>query len=412
MKKTYTQKIKASAALCLLAGAAAMNAKATVLYFDPSGASAPTTGSTYTWNTTSTQWATTHTLTVSTIVWNSADAACFTASSGFSGTLTVDVAAGGVACVGLYDGALNPDGVTLTIQGGPITMNAGTDAVATGGSDGAPMTILSVMQGAGAVETQSGDSVYFYAANTYTGGTILDGAGGVNFNNNTSFGTGTISLLRSEGIIASQGSSALTLANAVSLTASDTLLIALGSTAPVTLIGNITGAGNLIVQGAGSSLTLTGTGNTYTGTTTINSGKLIAVVANAFASSSSIVLHGGTLAPNGFSQANAGTLSLTASSTIDYGGLAATMSFANSSALTYSGSLAVVNFNPNIDVLQVGTSSSGLTSGQLSDITEDGAATMILSDGDVVMVPEPTSLVLGALGGLGMLWMVKRRKNA
>lgn len=102
--------------------------------------------------------------------------------------------------------------------------------------------------------------------------------------------------------------------------------INLNSTLSATLTGNIVGGGNLIYNGPGV-LTLAGSANTYSGTTTIQSGEL-RVNSNITSSSTVSVVSGATLSGNG-------TLSATTvSGTHSPGAIVGTQSF--SSGLTYT----------------------------------------------------------------------------
>ena len=87
-----------------------------------------------------------------------------------------------------------------------------------------------------------------------------------------------------------------------------------------------TGLGTMVLSGA----------NAYTGVTTINQGTLVLGGFNTIATSSQVVLAGGTLATGGTIQdfttsANPATLKVTANSTIDLGGSSSLVKFAGSS---------------------------------------------------------------------------------
>ena len=123
---------------------------------------------------------------------------------------------------------------------------------------------------------------------------------------------------------------------------------------------------------------------------------------------------GGTLDPDGFHHAmTSTTLGLTASSTIDFGAGASEVDLANSSALIWTGVLNLNNWDPSKDVLRVGTDGTGLTSAQLADIEWDGNSGY-LGDAQIdangyVSIPEPSTVLLGLLGGLGVMWHIRRR---
>jgi fibronectin-binding autotransporter adhesin len=162
--------------------------------------------------------------------------------------------------------------------------------------------------------------------------------------------------------------------------------------------------------------------NTYSGSTTISAGRLTLGAANTIASSSSVIMAGGTLDPDGFHHAmTATTLGLTASSILDYSSGAAEIDFANSSGVAWTSGMTLNlvstgggNWNNSSDYLEVGTA-TGLTSGQLAEIEFNGTDlgdAGITSQGyiiDTAQIPEPSTVVLSLLGGLGLLWNIRRR---
>src|ERR1035437_4825431 len=75
-----------SAGLCLLFFLLANHAGATVIYWDNNGTGTASSG---TWDTTTKNWAASSVLTASTVVWNTADAACFTAGAASPGIITI-----------------------------------------------------------------------------------------------------------------------------------------------------------------------------------------------------------------------------------------------------------------------------------------------------------------------------------
>ena len=266
--------------------------KATVLYWDNNGTGAPTSG---TWNTTSAQWSTSSALTASTVVWNTADAACFSAGSSTNAlTITVNST---ITSGGFFNGSLNPPGVPLTFSGtGQLNLPSGSQASASsGGSDGYGTTVNVVISGPGQLWPEGGNGLVLNGSNTYSGGTMLDGGGGVSFGNNAAFGTGPI-YWNIGGFIQPATTAAFNIANTMYHT-NNLIETFAGNTGGVTFSGQwvlgsltyveleniadiitvagpITGSANLTFTNKnGAGWTLTGT-NTFTGGLTNGVGNL------------------------------------------------------------------------------------------------------------------------------------------
>ncbi len=337
---------------------------------------------------------------------------------------------------------LSADGNTLTIGTGGITVNTsakaatisapvilGADQTWTNNSTNA-LTVGGVISGAHSL-TKAGTGtggVILSGANTYTGATVVS-AGLLTLSNalalqnsaldttNSIAGTSTAGLkttvttLTLGGLTGNKnlsslfttttggysGVTALTLNPGASVTNSYSGVIANGA-AGMTLIK--TGLGTQTLTGA----------NTYTGATTVSAGTLNLGVNNAVSSSSNVVLNGGTL-QSAFSQ-TLGTLNLSASSTLDLstGGV---FVFVDSSALSWSGTLSIVGTFTDDASVRFGTSVSGLTSGQLSQITINGLAASIDSSGYLTSaIPEPTTYaaILGALALASVVWQRRRTR--
>jgi len=162
------------------------------------------------------------------------------------------------------DGILKSGGNAATIATGNITTTtSGGEMVIRTNASGDSLTISSIIaNNGGSSLTKTGlGTLALNAANTYAGGTSLSG-GIVTFNNNTSFGTGSIT------------AAGVTIRNTAGVTTTNNLVVNGLTTLDVsggnwTLNGNISGSGD-ILRGASAALTLylNGDNSSYAGTFT------------------------------------------------------------------------------------------------------------------------------------------------
>jgi hypothetical protein len=171
----------------------------------------------------------------------------------------------------------------------------------------------------------------------------------------------------------------------------------------VTLNGSASGTGRMIVDGGTLVLSNTSISNNFApGSIQVNSNSVLQIAASdQIGDTTGLILNGGTFrvgtASTGFSD-SLGTLTLSASSTIDLGawtGTGRTLTFLNSSAITWTGTLTITNWQgvalQSSDVAEIIFGTGGLTSTQLSQVSwanqNINGGTLI--GGELVPVPEP-----------------------
>ncbi len=419
-------------------------------------------------------WSTSNAGVASPTSWIEGDAAAFAINTGFGTPAFTVTMNANHSIAGVFDGSLSPKASQVTINGTGQWQLAGAGAFSVvNTSDGATAKVViavPIVDGSyasattGQVVAEGNGQLYLNGANTYSGGNFNSVAGGtllgyassgvsvpwsgtVNFSNNQSFGTGNIALLNGSGTLAaenaginihnnldfsqatsgapqlnitgaSQASGGTAFSGHVNLAGKAVTLVSGGTGNLVNLSGPISGAGSLTKLG--SSVLEISALATYTGTTTVGNGKLLLGVANAIGSSSSVILGGGNLDLGDFSHAmGSTTLGLTSSSSINFSGSANSISFANSSSLNWG--THVLNLADwsgdgyTGTQLRFDSSSGGLNAAQLADIEFDGNASTlgeagIDANGFITEAPEPSSIVVGLLGGLGLMWTIRRRK--
>lgn len=194
-------------------------------------------------------------------------------------------------------------------------------------------------------------------------------------------------------------------------------------------IMNIDGTGNLTISaaitGSGDSLTKTGAGelilsgtNTYNGGTTVSAGTLTLASASALGSGSTLTLSGGTLKLS-TATTTVTNLTVTATSTIDFGGANATLNITNLSISAAPGvTLNIINWVNATDALittgWAGASYDTIGAAPMNKVVFTGftgANTAWESiDNHIRPIPEPSSygaVLLITMTGL-MAWRRRR----
>ncbi len=218
-------------------------------------------GGTGTWTAGGTNWTSADGLT------NSPWASGFAVFTGAAGTVAVQ---GPQAFTGLQ---FVSDGYNLVSgAGGQLTaINGGSGNVSMRVDPGATATVGVNIDGAGTLNKLDTGTLVLNGANTYTGGTLLNG-GRLIVGSNTALGGG---LLTTAAGTTLDSNAAITLGNTLLLNGDTNVA---GSNA-LTLNGGISGVGGLIKNGA-ATLTL-GASNTFLGPVALNAGGLILAANNA-----------------------------------------------------------------------------------------------------------------------------------
>lgn len=446
MKRSVFNTKPLSAILAVLVAAMVNNAMAQNQYF-----TTVANGGTYSWD--GANWnasGSAGNTSPYTFNWTAGNFARFYNGAGDNFTVTVNASesmaglflnAGASAQVNINDAGSNTGSLSIVPN---ATLQDGfgfTQGFLTGGGI---VAINAPITGTGGVEEESGGGhLQLYGNNSYSGGTLFTSSSTfVDYNNNNSFGSGNIGYFNTTfSIMNNTGPSSVVIGNNVQILGGTTGVNFIGNSATMsgtwamgafnvnirnngvgtiqTLSGVMTGTGAVNFSGAnGGKIKLTGANN-ITGPISIGSSgdtavTLVLGAANTIASSSGVTLAGGTLDLGGNNHTMASTvLGLTSASTFLFDGGNAT--FGNSSAQTWSGVLDLADWTLGTTSLEFGTDATGLTSGQLADIEfNNNPATLgtafLNANGYVVPEPSTVSLaILGGLGCLGLAWKSRRK---
>jgi autotransporter-associated beta strand protein len=297
-------------------------------------------------------------------------------------------------------------------------------------------------------------------ANTYTGATVISN-GTLRLDHVNAAGTGTIS--QSSGASTLQINAAGTVTNTMSIYNIQTLqtvtlsgnktlnnaTYSVTNNTTTTESGQLSGSGGITKQGAGTLLIAGNTNNTYTGATlveegtmvlsnaggnaihnsssiTVNSGAaLVLNASNQIGDGISLVLNGGTFIVGTDSaeySETLGTLTLSASSTIDLGSYSTGLRqlvFAASQSITWATNavLTITNWQgfagQSSDVAEILFGTGGLTTTQLSQIyfanQDISGGVLVGAQGELAPIPEAPVSAGAAVVVLVVLWRERRR---
>jgi autotransporter-associated beta strand protein len=194
----------------------------------------------------------------------------------------------------------------------------------------------------------------------------------------------------------------------------------------MTLTGSASGTGKLIVGEGTLVLSNTGASNSFApGSIQVDSGATLQLAANnQIGDSSGLILNGGTFrvgtSTSQFSE-TLGTLTLSASSTIDLGSWTGgttprQITFANSSAIVWTGTLTITNWQgvarQSSDVAEILFGAGGLTSTQLGQIyfaNQGISGATLLGSGELAPIPEARVAWAALALSLFVIWRERHR---
>jgi len=372
-----------------------------------------------------------------------------------SGTLNYTGAAGilakNVNVLGNGSDTIQNNGTGLLTLSGNVTKN-GTTLTLKGGSHG--INVTGAISGSNAnsdLIIDGGTTTLTNANNTYNGPTFIINGATLNASVVGALPTSTLSAVTINGtgstlaLGASQSVASLSGTSGASVNLNANTLTINGSST-TTYSGGISGTGNLVKNGSGT--TTLNAANTYTGTTTVNSGTLAAAATNALGNSTVIYVTGGsflvtaanavndnaninlggTLALNGTFNETVGLLTLSANSVIDLDGFTGILRFGGVGSWASNTTLAIWNWNgingaSNRHV--VFTNNSTLTSNLANISFYSDSGNSFVGNGfgkdfmgpgggtEIIAVPEPEAFLYAVvlLAGVAVQYLRRRFKQ-
>jgi len=316
-----------------------------------------------------------------------------------SGTLTL-------AASNTYSGGTTVSAGTLQLGDGTANNGyvAGTiaDNAALNFANPSAQAFMGAIFGSGSLTKSGTGTLTLSGSNMFTGGTTV-AAGTLALGSTAALlqstldtsGGGALSFgnLAAATLGGLQGSGSLVLNN----TASAGVSLTVGNNkASTTLSGSLSGSGSLVKVGSGT-LTLAAS-NTYSGTTTISGGMLAAGAAGALSPYSGMTLSGGTLANLAFPNA---VKSLTVTSGMLELGTGHLLTSTGAASLGGALSISGTANGPLIELLAYSSETGSFAT--VTGLPTGYGLKYKSTELDLVAVPEPSTFVLLAAAGLGLL---------
>ncbi|MBC7937560.1 MAG: autotransporter-associated beta strand repeat-containing protein, partial [Rhizobacter sp.] len=329
-----------------------------------------------------------------------------TGTNTYAGSTTITLGTLSVGALGNLGSGTSVilNGGTLAVTGNialnknitlPATSTLNTGAGFTLTYSGAPIS------GVGGLTKTGAGTFILPNGNTYTGKTNVN-AGIFSTSGESAFGASPAAFVADQitfngGTLLSSGNLSFNSNRGITLAVGGGTFNAAGANI-ITAVNIITGPGGLNKTGPGTlRFDVNGGTHTYSGSTTISQGILQLERDNDIPDASNIILAGGTLNTARSSDLSgraedAGTLALTASSTINLGTADHTLSFTNPSG-TYTGILTITGWtgtsgnSGTAGKIRIGTTATSLGAAQKAQIQFSGYAqggVIQLSDGELV----------------------------
>jgi autotransporter-associated beta strand protein len=290
----------------------------------------------------------------------------YTIAQGTSGSLIID---NGSAPASITD----LSGTQLISA--PVILNSNTGLVVTNAAD--TVTLSNSISGAGGI-TASGAGTLVLSGNNSFAGNLLVSSGTTILTGSNSAAIGSTTISTGASLQVGNGASTGTLpAGTVANAGTLTFNLSTGTT---TVANNISGAGNLVQSGTGTT-SLSGT-NTYSGSTTINAGTLQLASTSALGTGALTINAGGALDINGF---NTSIGSLSGGGLINNLAAGGTplLTVGSAASTTFSGSIN--NSTGTVSLLKVGAGTFTLSgSSSYTGSTNISAGVLKIATGGVL----------------------------